>query len=289
MRSPLTMMVPGILVFLMSGCGDGNDIGPSAPSGEDPVYDRIIQDIDEEIEIGLGEGVYIESEGLGLLFTDVCESRCPHGAVCCWEGEGVAVLGLTGPDGAAATARPVIRPGRDPDVYTWLKDYALGYSFTLRALEPYPSLPEPPGREDYRCTLLIEKIPDASEYGHIVFMKSDPCDLDPDRLEILSASVEGDILKVEVQYSGGCIDHQFTMAARPWFMESLPVRMELYLYHEDGDDPCDAVMTEGLSFNLIRIGELYDAVYGDGEGVMLDIAICCEGLRVEETSVLYRP
>ncbi|HSG27949.1 MAG TPA: hypothetical protein VLA34_05665, partial [Candidatus Krumholzibacterium sp.] len=117
----------------------------------------------------------------------------------------------------------------------------------------------------------------------------DPCRLDTDMLEMLSASVDGDILSVEVRYSGGCIDHLFAMSARPWFRESLPVRMELYLHHDDGDDPCDAVITEELSFNLVRIGELYDALYGDGEGVMLDIAICDEGCRAEEISVLYRP
>ncbi|HSG28664.1 MAG TPA: hypothetical protein VLA34_09305, partial [Candidatus Krumholzibacterium sp.] len=172
MRSSLYMIVPVILVFLLAGCGDGNNTRVSVPSGEDPAYDRIIQGIDEEIEIGYGERVYIESEGLGIFFADVYESRCPEGAVCFWEGEGAAVLALSGPGGTSATARPVIRPGRDPFIYTWLKDYALGYSITLLALEPYPSILEPSDREDYRCTLLFEKVPDESDYGHVVFTTS---------------------------------------------------------------------------------------------------------------------
>jgi hypothetical protein len=71
-----------------------------------------------------------------------------------------------------------------------------------------------------------------------------------DPFEILSSEIKGDMLVLEVQYGGGCQEHDFTMTTNMMWMKSMPPQLNLYLEHENHDDNCRALITQKLAFDL---------------------------------------
>jgi hypothetical protein len=63
--------------------------------------------------------------------------------------------------------------------------------------------------------------------------------------------------------------------ARPVFMESYPVQMNLYIRHKNLGDFCEAIVEETVCFDSRRIGELYEGVYGDCDDIILNILDSC--------------
>ena len=90
-----------------------------------------------------------------------------------------------------------------------------------------------------------------------------------DALELNEAAITGDTLAVEVSYSGGCRDHQFTLVASGVFMESDPVQLSVALAHNANDDPCEAWITEGYLFDLAPIKALYQKAYRQDSGIVV--------------------
>jgi hypothetical protein len=86
--------------------------------------------------------------------------------------------------------------------------------------------------------------------------------LDPAR--ILSAAVEGDLLRVEVEFGGGCRPHHFSLLHGGEFMESLPVQVRLQLAHDGHGDLCRALLRRTLVFDLSPLREAYLSAYGVG-------------------------
>jgi hypothetical protein len=84
-------------------------------------------------------------------------------------------------------------------------------------------------------------------------------------ITITHAKIEGDIVTLEVSYSGGCGTHEINLFVSNMFMESNPVQTESILSHVT-EDPCDAVVTEELTFDLLPLKEFYSRIYGYGEG-----------------------
>lgn len=80
---------------------------------------------------------------------------------------------------------------------------------------------------------------------------------------VTSVEIEGDIATLEVSYSGGCGSHEFNLFVSNIFMESNPVQTESILSHVT-EDPCDALVTETLTFDLLPIREFYQRSYGQG-------------------------
>jgi hypothetical protein len=46
------------------------------------------------------------------------------------------------------------------------------------------------------------------------------------------------------------------------WMESFPVQINALITHDDGDDPCDGVVTEERRFDLLPLREAYEDAYG---------------------------
>ena len=63
-----------------------------------------------------------------------------------------------------------------------------------------------------------------------------------------TAVLDGDTLRVEVSYSGGCEEHTFDLETRA----AGPVR-ELWLVHDANGDLCEAYLTEALAVNVGRL------------------------------------
>ncbi len=97
----------------------------------------------------------------------------------------------------------------------------------------------------------------------VVISNIAPVDLQKDPFTIIDPELEGHLLHLTVVSGGGCRDHIYTLTMTPAaFMESFPVQANLFLWHDGMTDPCDAIVTDSVSFDLTPILELYTQMYG---------------------------
>ncbi len=90
----------------------------------------------------------------------------------------------------------------------------------------------------------------------------DVCELSVDDPYTLDgATLEGDTLFVDVSYGGGCETHTWELCWDGSFAQSYPVQVWVELGHDDHDDPCDAWISETLSFDLSPLAEAYEDAY----------------------------
>ncbi|MGB1074712.1 MAG: hypothetical protein ACPGYK_00880 [Flavobacteriales bacterium] len=68
--------------------------------------------------------------------------------------------------------------------------------------------------------------------------------------ELLDALVLGDSLVIEVQYGGGCAEHDFSLLSRGPLMKSMPPKQMLQVVHYTTGDPCRALVVERQAFDL---------------------------------------
>lgn len=284
-RSLIAAPLAAILAFSLACSDEAAD-----PLDQGSLRDVTVPDLSKNILIAYEQTVFVESEGISITFREFSESRCPNGAVCVWEGEGLVELIFEDAWGDIVSALPVIRPGRDPERYTWLKAYALDYRVTLLELEPYPDLDDPLSTPAEHTVLLdIEKVPDPSGCDHMMFTQGDPSAMCQDELTIRGGSIDGIILEVYVSYGGGCGDHEFILLGRPDFMESYPVQINLYLHHTNIDDYCDAIVSDTLCFDVRRVAELYEGVYQSCDDILINVLDCNLDDPDEKIQVLMRP
>ena len=90
-----------------------------------------------------------------------------------------------------------------------------------------------------------------------------------DPLEIGSAAIEGDTLKVEVTYGGGCEMHVIDMCWDGNFAESFPVQAWIALSHDSNDDSCEALITEMRSIDLGAMKTAYQEGYQTQNGTII--------------------
>ena len=90
-----------------------------------------------------------------------------------------------------------------------------------------------------------------------------------DEFDLNTATIEGDILKVNLSYSGGCKSHEFTLVASDLFHESSPVQLSIYIAHNANGDTCEAYPTEDYHFNLTPIKNLYHKHYWQDAGTII--------------------
>ncbi|MYF98672.1 hypothetical protein F4212_05990 [Candidatus Poribacteria bacterium] len=90
-----------------------------------------------------------------------------------------------------------------------------------------------------------------------------------DEFALNSASVDGDTLKVNLSYSGGCESHQFTLVASDSFLESFPVQLPIYIAHNANGDTCEAYPTEDYHFDLTQIKTMYQEAYRQEAGTII--------------------
>lgn len=87
-----------------------------------------------------------------------------------------------------------------------------------------------------------------------------------DPLTIGDVAVEGDTIRLDVSFSGGCTEHQLQLIADVVWAESYPVQVGARLAHEDNDDACDGIITGSLSFDLSPLKRAYQASYQSRTG-----------------------
>ena len=90
-----------------------------------------------------------------------------------------------------------------------------------------------------------------------------------DTYVINTATIEGDTLRVNVSYTGGCETHEFTLVAEERFLESFPVQLRLSLAHDANSDPCEVSITEDRRFDLTPIKAVYQKGYQTETGTIV--------------------
>jgi hypothetical protein len=86
-----------------------------------------------------------------------------------------------------------------------------------------------------------------------------------DPIFILEAAIRDDYLEFQVSHGGGCATHHYDLVAFGGWMESDPVQIRAFFSHDGNGDPCDALITRELSFDLRPLKEAYQESYGVGE------------------------
>lgn len=90
---------------------------------------------------------------------------------------------------------------------------------------------------------------------------------DPVALRIVG--VEGNLLHMYAQYSGGCQDHDFYACWDGTFMESFPVQVRLQVFHDAHGDTCEALITKDIYLDLSTLRESYQNAYRSQTGTII--------------------
>lgn len=291
MRAILLLKSAVILLsaIFIIGC-DENSITELEETGTGPTADIIIPDLSVDIIFGFGQTVYVESEELWISFTDVIsDSRCPSDVDCFWPGQAEVELVLEKEGSIGEPVIIMLQPGRNPMGEHELFECACGYRIYFLALEPYPSSGKTIPDEDYIVQIVLEPDRDCCREGEVCFTWLSPFLLQRDSFRLNEVSLDGDELTLQVSYGGGCREHGFRLYMQPVFAESHPVRANLYLSHNADDDPCDAWITEDLTFDVRKIAELYYEQYGGYDDIILDIFGYFTDQPGEGIEILYSP
>ena len=98
--------------------------------------------------------------------------------------------------------------------------------------------------------------------GRIILTFGQPTNMWPnDPFTLISAEVLGDTLEVIVEYSGGCVEHDFRLLCYGSWMESMPVQVGILLSHNANNDNCDAIIRQMLRFDLTPLRDEYNRFY----------------------------
>ena len=74
-----------------------------------------------------------------------------------------------------------------------------------------------------------------------------------DPFTIKTARIEGEVLIIEVSYSGGCKEHDFQLFTDGMLMKSLPPKQTFFLKHASNADFCKKMVHDTLRYDLSGI------------------------------------
>ena len=105
-----------------------------------------------------------------------------------------------------------------------------------------------------------ELIPDTikatkNKAGFDNIMQSRGTNTGSDAFEILEATIDNDVLTVTVQYSGGCVTHDFEAVWSGEFYPTFapPTLAPVIITHNANDDPCEALPTQTLKIDVKKL------------------------------------
>jgi hypothetical protein len=105
-------------------------------------------------------------------------------------------------------------------------------------------------QEEMRLTANSDCLP----YIDLNFSNYDSLKTDP--IALINAKIEGDCLKLTLQYGGGCKEHKVDLALiHPWCGTPPLPPPTFEIRHDSNDDHCKALITEDYSFDISGIKE----------------------------------
>lgn len=74
-----------------------------------------------------------------------------------------------------------------------------------------------------------------------------------DPFEIKSARIEGNLLLLDISYSGGCAWHKFECIGSEGVMKSLPPQRSIRLIHDNDNDSCEGIVHQSLEIDISNL------------------------------------
>lgn len=68
-----------------------------------------------------------------------------------------------------------------------------------------------------------------------------------------SMKINGDILSLFINYSGGCKEHSFELFSNAMYAKSLPPQLSLCLRHTNNGDSCRELVNQEIKFNVSKL------------------------------------
>jgi hypothetical protein len=97
----------------------------------------------------IGDAYFSTDHSLQFQITEINDSRCPSDVICVWQGEAVVKIEVQSP----------LTGTLELNTHDNLTDTIGSYSFELMDVSPYPVSTKLIELDEYRVTLLIEKLP----------------------------------------------------------------------------------------------------------------------------------
>ena len=67
---------------------------------------------------------------------------------------------------------------------------------------------------------------------------------------INNAYISENNMVLDIVYSGGCEDHEFSLLGSKMIAKSLPAKRGIFLYHQNNGDSCRELIEETLTFDI---------------------------------------
>lgn len=83
---------------------------------------------------------------------------------------------------------------------------------------------------------------------------------------IENIALNQNILTINLNYSGGCEAHEFTLIGLKAIGKTLPPKRSIMLFHQGNNDSCRELISEELQFDINDFG------YRKGEEIILELA-----------------
>lgn len=152
---------------------------------------------------------------------------------------------------------------RDANFAVWLWVIAVAVASLIFTGCALLDIGDTDGSADPRKSANAIELPDPTSFNR--------SDYPDDQISMTSAIVRNDSLVIDVTYSGGCADHVVRLIASNYWLESLPVQLYAVLAHDDGDDPCDAIVSSTVAFDLEPLRDSYHDSYGPPGDVIIRV------------------
>jgi hypothetical protein len=124
----------------------------------------------------------------------------------------------------------------------------------------------------------------------VIIVEVPPDSLQLDSFTLHGIAINEDKLALDISHGGGCKQHAYALfMSPPAFLKSFPAQANLYLQHEDNDDPCDALLRPKPSFDLRPVADLYQKLYRRRDPIQINVYGYFRGQPGEKLSVIYKP
>ena len=105
-----------------------------------------------------------------------------------------------------------------------------------------------------------------------VLAGSDPSVSRTDPVDIVHAEIQGDDLRLQLRFGGGCAEHDFALVHSGEFRESHPVQTTLTLMHDAHGDMCRALLRREITFDLSPVKQAYRRAYSEHGVIIVHLA-----------------
>ncbi|MFC1747042.1 hypothetical protein ACFLZR_01755 [Candidatus Neomarinimicrobiota bacterium] len=228
--------------------------------------------IDDTLTLVLGTSQFIGESDVEIGFSQIyTDSRCPSNADCIWQGMAQIAIWLKAPEIDTLHLMPTIF-GLVDVTHTGTHAMLISNRFgiSLLQLDPYPGF-STLVVGDTAATLRIEEFVPPLDQSVITLIELEEYNRfshNPvDSFGIDSLSIDDDSLLIHLNYSGGCIEHDFyTFGSLAW-MESSPPIMPITIIHMGNNDFCDAIIHRTIKISLDPVTRLT----GYGREVFIEV------------------